>query len=452
MMKTYQKLVAGGLVVALSAGATFMYAGNRVEAGVGRETEVGISSGSKFIVTKTAGVLSTEKKEVVYVFAGADGKEDKIMVTDTLRNPDSLKSLVDITSLKDIVNVKGNEGFSQSGDSLIWQADGNDITYRGTTSKEAPVGVRILYFLDGKELSAQELVGKSGRVTIRFEYYNNSKETALVDGKQEEVVVPFAMATAVLLDEEKFTNIEVTHGKLLNEGNVCAAVLVGMPGLGESLGLSEDYWMDYAEITADMVDFSLTNTFTVATNSMFSGLSLDGSADIDSLGDALTKLGDATDELVDGTVKLKDGAAELFDGVKELSDGALKLNDGAKTLSDGASTLSDNMMTLSAGAGNLKDGAGALSAGINSFVEGVGSAKSGAEALVAGGKNLEEGAAQFKAGVGAVSQGMESLAAGSKELSSGAVSVHEGVTGLSAGIDQLSGGLKNLDAGMVLAY
>ena len=79
MMKTYQKLVAGGLVVALSAGATFMYAGNRVEAGVGRETEVGISSGSKFIVTKTAGVLSTEKKEVVYVFAGADGKEDKIM-------------------------------------------------------------------------------------------------------------------------------------------------------------------------------------------------------------------------------------------------------------------------------------------------------------------------------------------------------------------------------------
>ena len=63
-------------------------------------------------------------------------------------------------------------------------------------------------------------------------------------------VVPFAMATAVLLDEEKFTNIEVTHGKLLNEGNVCAAVLVGMPGVGESLGLSENYWMDYAEITS----------------------------------------------------------------------------------------------------------------------------------------------------------------------------------------------------------
>lgn len=135
MRKTYQKLVAGGLIVALSAGATFLYAGNRVDAGTDGAVTVGVSSEPEFSVTKTKSALGMTKKEVVYVFTGTDGKENKIVVTDTLTNPDALTSLPDITSLKDIVNVKGNEGFAQNGNSLTWQADGSDITYRGTAQE-----------------------------------------------------------------------------------------------------------------------------------------------------------------------------------------------------------------------------------------------------------------------------------------------------------------------------
>ncbi len=452
MMKTYQKFVAGGLIVALSAGVTFAYATNRVDAGVGDAVTVGIRPEAKISVTKTQSALGMTKKEVVYVFTGADGKENKVVVTDTLTNPDALTSLSDITNLQDIVNVKGNESFTQSGSDIVWQANGSDITYRGVSQETVPVGVKVTYFLDGKEIPAQELVGKSGKVTIRFDYYNNRTEKVNVGGKEEEIVVPFAMATAVLLDEEKFANIEVTHGRLLHEGNLCAAVLVGMPGVAESLGLSEDFSADYAEITADMVDFSLTNTFTVATNSLFADISLDDEVNLDSLSDALTKLGDATDELVDGTLKLKDGAGALCDGATDLAEGAKKLKDGAGTLSDGAGTLSDNILVLADGAKSLQDGAKTLKDGIGSFAAGLDNAKSGSEALADGANSLKSGAEEFADGVDAASQGVGALAAGSKELAGGADQVKEGAAGLNAGIGQLSAGLKDLDAGVDTAY
>lgn len=444
-MKTYQKLIAGGLVVALSAGATFAYAGSRVDAGENDAVTVGVNHEAKVAVTKTESSLETEKKETVYVFTGTDGAQQKVIVTDTVTNPDGLGSFADITSLSDIVNVKGNETFSQNGETITWQANGSDICYRGTTQAEVPVGVKVTYYLDGKEISAQELAGKSGKVTIRFDYYNNQTDTATLDGKEQEVVVPFAMVTAVLLDEEKFANIEVTHGKLLKEGNLSAAVLVAMPGVAQSLGLSSDYAADYAEITADMVDFSLMNTFTVATNSPFAGLTLSDEVNLDSLSEAFTKLDDATEQLVDGAAKLHDGTGELLSGAKALAD-------GAGTLADGAAVVSDNMAVLAGGAKALADGAKTLNDGMKSFQEGLASAKDGSAALAEGTAALKSGAAQFAAGVETAAEGAGALAAGSGELKNGAAQVQEGAKSLNTGIGQLGAGLTALDEGVDTAY
>lgn len=443
IMKTYQKLVAGGLIVALSAGCTFAYAGNRADAAEKELPVVGVNREAGIAVTKTQSGLEAEKKELVYVFADANGEKKQVVVTDTLTNPDGLKSFPDISSLQDIVNIKGDESFVQNGSSLIWQADGNDICYRGTTAAEAPVGVRVTYFLDGRELTAQELSGKSGKVTIRFDYYNHQTGTA--GGGQQEVAVPFAMVTAVLFDEEKFENVEVTHGKLIRQGNLCAAVLVGMPGVAESLGLSEDYSMDYAEITADMVDFSLTNTFTVATNSPFSEISLNGDADLDSLSDAFTKLGDATEELADGALRLKDGA-------KELSEGARELWNGAGALAQGAGTLSDNMQVLAEGAEELKTGAKALAGGAEGFADGLDSAKSGSAALAAGTAALKSGTEELSEGIEAAAAGAGALAAGSGELKMGAEQVQTGAESLNAGLKKLGAGAEALNQGVDAAW
>ena len=113
------------------------------------------------------------KEETVYVLADSTGKERKVIVSDHLINDENKDTIEDASTLKDIENVKGDETFKQDGSKLTWQADGNDIYYQGTSTKETPVSQTITYSLDGKEVKPEELAGKSGKVTIRFDYTNN---------------------------------------------------------------------------------------------------------------------------------------------------------------------------------------------------------------------------------------------------------------------------------------
>ena len=111
-----------------------------------------------------------EKEETVYVFTDASGKQKSMTVSNWLKNKDNASKLYDASVLDNIENVKGDEGFTRDGDSLTWDANGNDIYYQGTTDKQPPVLQRITYYLDGQEITPDELAGKSGEVRIRGEF------------------------------------------------------------------------------------------------------------------------------------------------------------------------------------------------------------------------------------------------------------------------------------------
>lgn len=155
----------------------------------------------------------------------------------------------DVSALKNIENVKGDETFTQGTDgTLIWQADGNDIYYQGTTDKELPINMKMTYYLDGEEIAPEDLAGKSGKVTIRMDYTNKEKT-------EDGVYVPFAAVTGMMLNKD-FTNVEVTNGKVISDGNNQVVVGFAFPGLSESLDLDskdlEDVNIpDYVEVTAD---------------------------------------------------------------------------------------------------------------------------------------------------------------------------------------------------------
>ena len=100
------------------------------------------------------------KEETVYVIAKADGSADDVIVSEWLKNKDGSDTLKDASDLKDITNVKGDETFTQNGDEITWDAQGNDIYYQGTTEKELPVTEKITYYLDGKEMKPEEIAGK----------------------------------------------------------------------------------------------------------------------------------------------------------------------------------------------------------------------------------------------------------------------------------------------------
>lgn len=350
------------------------------------------------------------KDETVYAIADANGKPAKIIVSDWLKNPDALSQITDLSDLKNIENVKGDETFTSNSDETIWNADGADIYYQGTAEKELPVDVEITYSLDGKEISANDLAGKSGKVKIRFDYENNSKKTVDINGKSTDIYTPFLMLSGTSLDSDKFTNIQITNGKIISDGKKCIAVGFALPGMKESLGLSEVTAQDinipdYVEITADVIDFSLAGTMTVASSDVLNDLKLSDNSKLEDLKDPLKKLNDAAEQLVSGSCKLYEGLDTLASKTGDLSNGINSLSAGADKLNTGASSLADGMTQINAGLKSSYDGAGKVSAGLRG-------AKSGADSLLSGCKSLSVGADTLNSGLISAGNGLKSVSDG----------------------------------------
>lgn len=322
------------------------------------------------------------KDETVYVLAGADGSVQKIIVSDWLKNELGSASLTDKSSLSNIENVKGDESYSINGDNMtVWDAQGNDIYYQGDIQKELPVGLTVRYTLNGKTVSPEQLKGQSGKVTIRFDYENRQYETVQINGQNQRIYVPFAMLTGMILDNDTFRNVTVTNGKLVNDGDRTVVVGLAFPGLQENLNLSRDQLSipSSVEITADVTDFSLGMTVTLACNDLFSQLgdvdlgSLDAAGSLNKLTNAMDQLLNGSSALYDGLTTLLDKSGELAAGVEELAQGAAAIKAGADSLDEGAAELKAGLADLSEGLNKLSANSAALNGGaeqvFNSLLE-----------------------------------------------------------------------------------
>lgn len=348
------------------------------------------------LAEELTGSLNIEEKDVykdetVYVFSDANGNKKQILVNEVLKNPEGKAELTDVTDLDGIVNLKGDETFSQSGDKITWQANGNDIYYQGTSNKELPVDVKVTYSLDGKEIAPEDLAGKSGKVTIRFDYTNNEKVTKEINGANEDIYVPFAAITGMVLGDN-FSNVSVENGKTMKNGDSNIIVGYGMPGLMDSFGtLSEDLSSDitipdYFEVTADVEDFSLDMTVTVVVNA--SSLNVADGINFSSVDDLIDTLTDASSQLVDGSAQLSDGLSTLQEkmgdfstGVDTLKTGTESLFGGTSELAAGASTLATGAATIQTGMNTLAESSGALVNGINTINGSAAAVRDGVAAL-----------------------------------------------------------------------
>ena len=363
-MKTGKK----DLIKVIAVAAAGVIAGTGVTAaafGTANKTEdTENTSAASSQAAETTEQKKPSKDETVYVLANADGSVKKIIVSDWIKNNGG-KTVSDKTELSDIKNVKGDESYVMDTDNMReWNADGKDIYYQGTISKALPVDLKVSYELDGKPVSAESLAGKSGNVTIRFDYTNNQYKNVSIDGKNTKIYVPFVMLTGLLLDNGIFTNVEISNGKIINDGDRIIAVGFALPGMQENLNLSRDKVdiPDFVEITADVNNFALSNTLTVAANNIISDLDVSKLDSADDLQASLTELSSAMSKLLDGSSELYGGLSklllksnELISGVDKLANGASALSDGAAALSAGLSELVSNNDTLNAGAKQVFD-------------------------------------------------------------------------------------------------
>ena len=408
---------------------------------------------------------SVSKEETVYVNADASGNPQQITVSNWLKNAGSESSVEDQSDLTNIKNVKGDETFSDNGDSLTWNTDGSDIYYQGQSNKDLPVSVKFTYFLDGQEMQPQDLVGKSGHLQIKIQYTNNEKKSAKVDGKNETIYSPFVMLTAMILPDDTFSNVTIDNGKVISDGSRNIVVGVGMPGLKDSLKLdtidlseddddknSEDKTLDIdipdsVSIEADVTDFSMSSSLTVALSDLLKDIDFDDDSALDDIKDALDNLTDAATQLVDGTSDLYDGVDELDEKYGEFDDGVKELRDGTHDLSDGVGDLTDGVNKLADGAKQLQSGAGDLASGAKTLDDGAGKLQSGSKDLVSGVSQLASGATSLQSGAGQLQSGAGQLQSGAAQLQSGAGTLQNGINTLKSGTSALSSGADTLKSG-----
>lgn len=397
-----------------------------------------------------SGSSKATKEETVYVKTKSDGRVDSVIVSNWLKNEKETEELTDETELKDIVNVKGKETYKKDGNSIIWEANGSDIYYQGTSEKELPIEVKVSYELDGKSIAVNELNGKSGHVAITIDYKNNSSKTVKIGDKDTVVYTPFVAVSGMALSD-KYSNVKVEGGTAVSDGKRQVVVGMAFPGLVDSLNgghIEDGELLDRIEkkvdipskivIEADVNDFEESMILTMVSADVSKALGLE---DVDfsedssfaDVKDSLDEFSSAGNELMDGTGKLKDGAQKLSDGTKDLvsgtdklhdgivkyTDGVSKVSEGASKLDNGASELKNGIDKFGEGVGTLTDGIGQVDDGARKLSDGAGDLKDGTKALADGAKTLDDGVGTLISKMGDIASGVGNAAGASKQISDG---------------------------------
>ena len=304
----------------------------------------------------TGALAENKKHERVYVVAGADGTVNSITDSIRLENTDGLEELVDRTMLTDIQNVGGNETFTLEGETLIWKADGKNVTYQGTSDKTPAVLPSVTLTLDGEEISAADLKEKNGEAVLTVTYRTAGEAPAL--------------ALSVLpLPEEGISDLKTENAAVLTEAD--RSVLVGwaVPNIDDSLQLPASFSASFHADHADlgwMLTFCSSDPLEAACREIDSRVNVDPDAALQEITSLLTALRDGADlpETEGKTKEIADRINELNKGLKDLDAGAVKLADGAQQVSDGAIALNTGLGTLKKNNEALNGGAEKIFAAI----------------------------------------------------------------------------------------
>lgn len=284
-----------------------------------RITKITASALLATVALYTTPVFAFTKDETVYSKLDNTGKPYQTIVNSQLKNIDELDTLQDVSNLFNIKNVGGNETFTQNGNELVWQANGKDIFYQGEANHELPIDCIVTYTLDGEKIEPQDLVGKSGKVQITIAYTNKEKHSVTINGKDETMYTPFVVACGTIFSNRHCKNVEISSGKVIDDGDKSIVLGITMPGMQESLGISENKLEipSKVEISMDAEEFEMNGIYGFASPKL-----LDEDLDLSKLNqiyDMANTLKDASTQLVDGSNQLNDGAKQVNAGTQELA-------------------------------------------------------------------------------------------------------------------------------------
>ena len=124
------------------------------------------------------------------------------------------------------------------------------------------------------------------------------------------------MITGMILSTDNFSNVTVDNGKVVEDDSRNIVLGIAMPGLKESLDLTEDVEKDLSipedfTVEADVTDCEMSSSFTVAMTDVLDEVDLDDLDSVDDLQDSIKKMTKAASKLVKGTKSLSEGVNTL---------------------------------------------------------------------------------------------------------------------------------------------
>lgn len=381
-----------------------------------------------------------KKDESVYITLDSNGVVKERIVSDWIHVDGNIKEVNDVSILKNIINLKGNELPEIDGNKVNWKPSGSDVFYQGTTDEKLPIEVKIKYYLDGKEISSKNIAGKTGKIKITIELINKEIHHVTIRGKKKDIYTEFTTVGLLNLPVSNFKNVKVNSGEIISDGNNQAVAFVSFPGLLESLGLKKDI-IDLPKqiiINADAKNFEL-GAVMIAVSPKFPDVKdFDTSKTIDDLTKGMKELTDASKKLSEGAAKLftinleslNKALGDLSNGSKDLKAGIAKIGDGANSLKDGSEQVTEGIKKLSDSAGKLGEGAdnlgkGAVEYGENSLKFADGAAKAA------------DGVSQIAAKTGELSDGLNKLVDATDQIKLGQSNIAKGAADALGGLSEL---------------
>ncbi len=318
------------------------------------------------LLTCSAALAENTKHERVYIVASPDGAVKSLTDNVRLENADNADEITDCTLLTAIENVSGDETFTLDGETLVWKANGRDITYQGTSDKTPALLPVMTLTLDGAEISAKDLKEKVGDATLTVTY-------------QAAESLPALAVTAMLLPEKGVSDLKLENAAVLTV--MGRQVLVGwaVPGMDASLNLPASFSVSFKADHANLgwaMTLATSDPIDAACKELDTRIGADLTAEISEITTLLTALKEGKD-LPETTGKTKD----IIPKIKQLNAGLTTLDSGAATLAESAKSLSDGAASVNTGAAQLKEGAASLDAGLATLTE-------NSEALNAGASQL----------------------------------------------------------------
>ena len=247
--------------------------------------------------------------------------------------------ILDESTLEDIKNKKGLEKFSREAKNITWKSTGKDIYYQGKVIDELPIKIQVNYYLNGKEEELNKMKGKSGRVDINYTFTNSSYDN------NSYMYTPFVVIMNTMLND-KNSNIQINHGKVISTGNKNIVNGMATPGLYESLGVEE--LKDYNSITLsfDTTKFSVPEVYFMATPKLLSEVDINKINQYTSKLSSISLLKNGMNQLENGSKQLVEGTSSLYEGIHTFTEGIHSAYQGSVQITDGLSKLQNGMGSI----------------------------------------------------------------------------------------------------------